>query len=199
MFRLESQTKSWAWGLCLCACVVGGLATGVRAADVSRAEEVVEGESVRIVRDVAFQRLLGDVAATKSGDAFETKLIPLRRAAEKDWPGFFAQLLLRYSDHREEAGEAATKLFVGRVLAGLKPERSAAVEALAPQLDNEVPVIAAFARVMVMGVPLTAVCVAETQRSTVSTMGSSGSVCTNPRHESSSTCQCFVNPLTKRL
>jgi len=145
MFRLESQTKSWAWGLCLCACVVGALATGARAADVSRAEEVVEGESVRIVRDVAFQRLLGEVAATKSDDAFETKLIPLRRAAEKDWPGFFAQLLLRYSDQREEAGEAATKLFVGRVLAGLKPERSAAVEALAPQLDNEVPVIAAFA------------------------------------------------------
>lgn len=125
--------------------LVGASALSVRASDVSRAEEVVEGEPVRIVQDAEFQRLLDNVAAAQTIDDFETRIIPLHRAAEKDWPTFFAQLLDRYAQQRETGGEVKANAFVGRVLSELKPERSAAVEALAPQLDNENPVIASFA------------------------------------------------------
>ncbi|MCB9852246.1 MAG: hypothetical protein H6819_04055 [Phycisphaerales bacterium] len=124
---------------------VGGTASNLCLADVSRAEDVVEGEAVRITRDAEFQQLLDRVSSAKTRDEFETRVIPLRRAAEKDWQQFFAQLLLRYEAHLEADGEVTSKTFAGRVLAELKPAHSAAVEALAPQLDNEEPVIAAFA------------------------------------------------------
>lgn len=124
---------------------VSGTASSMCFADVSNAEDVVEGDAVRITPDAEFQRLLDQVASAKTQDEFETRVIPLRRVAEKDWPKFFAQLLLRYEAHLGEDGEVTSKILVGRVLAELKPAHSAAVEALAPQLDNVEPVIAAFA------------------------------------------------------
>lgn len=141
---MKKRPRLWNCGLWIGALFVGSTALVARAAGVSHAEAVVEGEPVRIVRDASLQRLLDSVASAKTRDDFETRVIPLRREAEKDWPNFFAQLLYRYELHRTEDGEAKSKAFVGRVLHELRPGHSAVVEALAPQLDNEKPVIAAF-------------------------------------------------------
>lgn len=142
---IQNRSRKWALAFASGLVLAGVSTLSVRAADISRAEEVVDGDPVRIVRDTEFQRLLDSASSAKTVDEFETRVIPLRRAAEKDWPQFFAQLLYRYEQHREEDGEVKSKAFVGRVLAELKPEHSAAVGAIAPQLDNEEPIIAGFA------------------------------------------------------
>lgn len=119
-------------------------ATNTMAAD-GRPGDVVEGDPVKIVRDGTMQRMFVSVAAAKEATTFETRLIDLRRAAEADWPKFFAQLLLRHAERLEEEGEVKSKAFAGRVLHALQPTRETAMEALAPHLDNESPVIAGFA------------------------------------------------------